>query len=129
MVKNMKEKILKYNPLKEYFFEEGCFINEIFNDPEEVSLSIAWARVKPGARTRLHRVKVIECYLILEGKGRVEVGDLAPQDVGAGDLVFIPIDYPQRITNTGKSDLLFLAICTPRFRPVLYEDIEDFVGI
>jgi hypothetical protein len=63
----MKEKMLKYNPLKEYFFEEGCFINEIFNDPEEVSLSIARARVKPGARTRLHRVKVIEYYLILEG--------------------------------------------------------------
>jgi oxalate decarboxylase/phosphoglucose isomerase-like protein (cupin superfamily) len=31
----------------------------------------------------------------------------------------------QRITNIGKDDLVFLAICTPRFSQDAYEDIDD----
>ncbi|HMS81746.1 MAG TPA: hypothetical protein PKC20_19920 [Burkholderiaceae bacterium] len=31
----------------------------------------------------------------------------------------------QRIANTGETDLLFLAICTPRFEPGCYESLED----
>jgi oxalate decarboxylase/phosphoglucose isomerase-like protein (cupin superfamily) len=32
---------------------------------------------------------------------------------------------PQRITNTGAEDLVFLAICSPRFSQDVYEDIDD----
>jgi hypothetical protein len=32
---------------------------------------------------------------------------------------------PQRITNIGKDDLIFLAICSPRFSPDVYEEIDD----
>jgi mannose-6-phosphate isomerase-like protein (cupin superfamily) len=28
----------------------------------------------------------------------------------------------QRVTNTGEEDLVFLAICTPRFRPENYRE-------
>ena len=59
---------------------------------------------------------------ILQGRGRVEVGDLAPQEVGPGDVVLIPPSVRQRIANTGREDLVFLAICTPRFRNEAYED-------
>ncbi len=31
----------------------------------------------------------------------------------------------QRITNSGDRDLVFLAICTPRFSLDAYEDIEE----
>jgi oxalate decarboxylase/phosphoglucose isomerase-like protein (cupin superfamily) len=31
----------------------------------------------------------------------------------------------QRITNTGVDDLVFLAICSPRFSQDVYEDVED----
>ncbi len=30
----------------------------------------------------------------------------------------------QRITNIGPDDLIFLAICTPRFSNDVYEDLE-----
>jgi hypothetical protein len=30
----------------------------------------------------------------------------------------------QRIANLGDADLLFLAICTPRFVPACYESLE-----
>ena len=42
-----------------------------------------------------------------------------------GDVVLIPPSCPQRITNTGSGDLIFLAICTPRFKQDAYEDIDD----
>ncbi len=63
--------------------------------------------------------------MILDGEGQVEVGDLPPQEVQAGDVVLIPPSVRQRITNAGTGDLVFLAICTPRFRPEAYEDAED----
>jgi mannose-6-phosphate isomerase-like protein (cupin superfamily) len=75
--------------------------------------------------TRLHRLEgVTERYVILEGTGRVEVHGLAPERVEPGDVVVIPPRIAQRLCNTGASDLIFLAICTPRFTPDAYEDME-----
>lgn len=48
-----------------------------------------------------------------------------PQEVEAGDVVLIPASCRQRIANIGAGDLVFLAICTPRFLPGAYEDIDD----
>jgi len=56
----------------------------------------------------------------------VEVGEQPPQELTTGDIVLIPPMCPQRITNIGKDDLIFLAICSPRYRPDAYEDIEEF---
>jgi mannose-6-phosphate isomerase-like protein (cupin superfamily) len=110
---------------QEYDTPEGCFILELSNTSEDPEVSIARARVAPGVTTRWHRVKgTTERYVILQGKGRVEVGDLAPQDVAPGDVVLIPPACRQRITNVGEGDLIFLAICTPRFTNQAYEDIE-----
>jgi RimJ/RimL family protein N-acetyltransferase/mannose-6-phosphate isomerase-like protein (cupin superfamily) len=101
----------------EYFFEEGCFILELLNDPAEPELSIARARVPTGTETRWHRLQESkERYVILQGQGRVEVGDDAPRNVAAGDVVRIPPMTRQRISNTGAQDLIFLAICSPRFQ-------------
>ena len=55
----------------------------------------------------------------------MEVGDLPPSEVGVGDIVIIPPMCPQRITNIGQDDLVFLAICTPRFLSDVYEEIVD----
>jgi mannose-6-phosphate isomerase-like protein (cupin superfamily) len=108
----------------EYFFAEGCFITEMWNSPHDAEVSVARARVEPGVTTRWHRLHgVTERYLILEG--RVEVGDLPPEDVGPGAVVLIPPETRQRITNTGDADLIFLAVCTPRFTLAGYEDLES----
>jgi mannose-6-phosphate isomerase-like protein (cupin superfamily) len=109
----------------EYYFDERCYITEWWNSPADADVSIARARVEPGVTTRLHRLKnTAERYLILEGKGRVEIDGLASSVVGPGDVVVIPSGVSQRISNAGKSDLVFLAICTPRFTAEVYEAIE-----
>lgn len=114
----------------EFFTEERCHITEFSNIEADPDVSIARARVEPDVATRWHRVNdTAERYVILEGVGLVEVGDLPPQEVSYGDVVLIPPSCRQRITNLGKEDLIFLAICSPRFRQEAYEDIEDAIRI
>lgn len=117
----MQPTILHYDPAKEYDTPERCSINEFCNRPEDSELSIAQARVKPGVTTQWHQLRgTTERYVITEGIGRVEIGDLPPTDVGVGDVVIIPAMCRQRITNTGDTDLVFLAICTPPFTHDVY---------
>jgi mannose-6-phosphate isomerase-like protein (cupin superfamily) len=121
----MKEDIKHYNPGAEYYTPEGCYITEISNAPGDPGLSIARARVLPGVTTRWHRLRnTTERYFIIRGKGIMEVGELSPQEVNARDIVLIPPLCRQRITNIGNDDLIFLAICTPRFSVDVYEDID-----
>jgi len=55
----------------------------------------------------------------------VTVGNLQPTAVSAGDLVVIPAGVSQKITNTGKTDLVFHCICTPRFTQDCYCNEEE----
>ena len=118
----MQTRIVTPDPKGEFHTEEACHILETWNSPEDPEASIARARVEPGVTTRWHKLNgVAERYLITSGNGRVEIGELAPTDVGPGDVVVIPPDTRQRITNTGTTDLTFYAICTPRFTPACYQ--------
>ncbi|MGD9947074.1 MAG: cupin domain-containing protein [Desulfobulbus sp.] len=110
----------------EYFFEEGCFIIEMHNSISDPAVSVARARVRPGETTHWHHLDGIrERYLVLEGTGTAEIGDEPATVVTPGDTVQIPPGIRQRITNTGKADLIFLAVCTPRFVPEAYVDLES----
>ena len=121
----MQEKIRRINPDAEVYTPEGCFVNELSNIDADTEASIAQARVPSGKTTRWHRlIGTTERYVILSGEGMVEIGNMVPQRVGPGDVVLIPPDCRQRIKNVGGTDLLFLAVCTPRFRPKAYEDID-----
>ena len=121
----MNASIRHPDPAAEFYTAERCHILELSNAPDDPDGSIARARVEPGATTRRHRLNgVAERYVLLAGRGRAEIGGLPPQDVGPGDVILIPPGAPQRIANLGPTDLVFLAICTPRFRPEDYEDLD-----
>lgn len=129
-----KARILRGSTGQEYQFDDGCFITEWLNSPDDPALSIARARLPPGATTRLHRLNgVAERYVILEGEGRVELvgpdgmvtsADHYVSDVEPGDVIVIPPRMSQRMANIGDTDLVFLALCTPRFTRADYEDTE-----
>lgn len=118
--------ILRGTSATEVDTDERCFITEWSNRADDPALSIARARVAPGVTTRWHRLHgITERYVMLSGHGRVEVGSLPPADVVTGDVVVIPPGCRQRITNTGADDLVFLAICTPRFELKTYEAWDE----
>lgn len=111
--------------VEEQWTDERCYIREILNSPRVPDVSLAQARVEPGVTTEWHRVAVTEWYLIRAGEGLMEVGNSPPFRVEPGDAVEIPVGMPQRITNTGPDDLRFDCLCTPRFRPELYEIVNE----
>jgi mannose-6-phosphate isomerase-like protein (cupin superfamily) len=127
-IKPMQEKIIHAHNFEEYWFHEGCHILEIANHPNDPEVSIARARVEPGQQTVWHRLKgVTERYLIVEGNGIVEIGQECPTPVNKGDVVIIPPGTRQRIRNPDVADLVFYAICSPRFTPDCYEQLEEAI--
>lgn len=125
----MNPEIRLFQPSAEFFTDEGCYINELLNQPFDPKVSIALARVPPSSTTRWHRLHgIVERYVLLEGSGIVEIGDLPEQKVSYGDIVLIPAGIRQRIRNCGNEDLVFLAVCSPRFRHDAYEDIDEENG-
>lgn len=118
-------KIKNNQNTEEYFFEEGCYITELWNENSDAAVSIARARLRPGETTKKHALNAtIERYLVLEGEGRVFIGTDNGQPVKKNDVVVIPAATSQYIHNTGEYDLVFLAICTPRFLQENYQALE-----
>ena len=117
----MNAEIRRADPSREYLTHENCFILEVANDAGDPDVSIARARVLPGVTTEWHRVRDIdERYVIVRGTRKVEVGDMPAAIVSGGGVVRIPANTPQRIMNVGDEDLIFFAICTPRFAQSAY---------
>ena len=117
--------IFKSDPGSEFFSDERCFITEILNTDAIQDVSIARARVEPGVTAELHRLSVDEVYYILEGSGIVEIDNSFRGKVAKGDVVHIRSGLAQRITNISDSDLLFLCICSPKFKPETYTSLEQ----
>lgn len=124
---NVKTRTARGDAARETWFEEGCYIAEWSNDADDPGCSIARAHVPAGSRTRWHRLHgIAERYVVLEGDGIVDVDDgesSLRETIGPGDVVRIPPGAHQRV-QSGQDGLVFLAICTPRFRPGVYEDTE-----
>ena len=108
----------------EIYTAERCYITELFNSAADATLSVARARVVPGVQTQLHSLDVTERYLIEQGEGLLELAGGQEVPVGVGDSALIPAGCAQRITNVGQVDLLFLCVCTPRFLPEHYTNLE-----
>jgi mannose-6-phosphate isomerase-like protein (cupin superfamily) len=54
----------------------------------------------------------------------VAFSGLEPTKVSVGDVIVIPAEASQKITNTGQTDLVFYCVCTPRFTEACYFDDE-----
>jgi mannose-6-phosphate isomerase-like protein (cupin superfamily) len=110
---------------EEYLTPEGCWILEVANDADDEAASVARARVEPGVSTEWHLLRnTAERYLILQGRGRVEIGESPSFEVAIGDVVRIPADIRQRISNIGDDDLIFYCVCTPRFKAANYRSLS-----
>ena len=61
-------------------------------------------------------MKTSEVYYILDGEGIMYI-DEESEKVHAGQAVYIPPSAKQYIKNTGNSDLKFLCIVDPAWKP------------
>ncbi len=117
--------IIDSKNISEFWTSERCFILEILNDPAHPKSSLAVARVPPGVTTQLHRLNATEeTYIIKKGCGVLEI-DGEKSELKQSDAIIIPAGASQRISNVGHEDLEFYCLCTPRFSPECYENLED----
>jgi mannose-6-phosphate isomerase-like protein (cupin superfamily) len=109
---------------EEFWTDERCFITELCNSDRSPDSSLAIARVEPGVTTQLHALEgVTETYIVITGEGEMEVGD-EKFHISPGDQVIIPSGISQRVTSISDTDLRFYCLCTPRFTPESYRNLE-----
>jgi mannose-6-phosphate isomerase-like protein (cupin superfamily) len=98
---------------------DKAVLRELFHPDKaavDIRYSLAHAVVKPGKKTLPHRLATSEIYYILAGRGVMHVGDEAKK-VRPGQAVYIPPGFIQFIENSGRSELAFLCIVDPAWRP------------
>ena len=97
------------------------------------NLAVTWVEVPAGAEQRAHSHPESEqVYVIVRGRGRMEVaGDV--EEVGEGDLVFIPPATQHGIVNDGSEPLVYVAAASPPvsmeelYSEELAPDVADYV--
>jgi len=97
--------------------KDGSEIRELLAHRNSCILkqSLAEARLPPGASTTPHYHSLTEeIYYLLEGSGRMRIGD-ETRDVEPGDAIAIPPGAIHTITNTGTDTLRFLCCCAPAY--------------
>ena len=108
LIKNLKD-------CEEFIGKDKTTLREILhpkNDNVPLSCSLAYAKLKPGDSSLPHRLRSIEIYFILKGKGVMHINDEL-KDVGKDCAVYIPSLSVQFIKNTGSRELEFLCIVAP----------------
>jgi mannose-6-phosphate isomerase-like protein (cupin superfamily) len=113
----------------EFMTDENVFILESWHSPLDPALSIARGRLAPGATSVPHILTgTAERYIVIEGEGELSLAGLGVRPIRAGDVVFFPAGCPQTVTNTGTTDLVLYAVCTPPFDADNYVELENGVG-
>ena len=82
----------------------------------ELECSIAHAIIPPGESTLPHLLKrSTELYFILDGVGEMHI-DNESAPVSPDQCILIPPQARQWIRNTGKENLVFLCIVSPKWQ-------------
>ncbi len=83
---------------------------------EGLACSVAHAIIPPGESTLPHILeKSAELYYILEGTGEMHIGPETAA-VRPGQIILIPACSRQWIRNTGRDNLVFLCIVSPKWQ-------------
>ncbi|NIR68236.1 MAG: cupin domain-containing protein [candidate division Zixibacteria bacterium] len=87
-------------------------------------IAATWVDINPGSKQRLHRHVPEQVYVIVHGKGKMQVGQ-HQQEVGVGDLVYIPSNTLHGIENIADDTLTYISAATPAFNiSALYDTGE-----
>ena len=91
--------------------------------PLALGYSVAHGVLAPGARSKRHRLASSEVYYIIAGHGRLTV-DGAVVTVEPGSVVYVPPGGVQSLNNVGSTDIEFLCLVDPAWRPEDEEVLE-----
>ena len=91
--------------------------------PLTLGYSMAHGILAPGARSKRHRLTSSEVYYIIAGRGRLTVDD-AVVIVEPGSVDCVPPGGTQSLDNLGSTNIEFLCLVDPAWRPEDEEVLE-----
>jgi len=103
---------------------DGSLLRELLHPEKEtlrIRYSLAHAKVKPGQKTKPHRLRTSEVYYIMAGKALMHIGEES-FEVLPQCAIYIPPRSTQCVENTGDCDLEFLCIVEPAWKKQ-YEEV------
>ena len=98
---------------------EGTKIKQYFhphNTLNGISYSLAQFTLNIGKKSLLHKIKSSEIYYILEGDAVLRINKESHQ-LKKDDSIYVPPMTEQCIENTGLTNLRFLCIVEPAWKP------------
>ncbi len=104
--------------LPEFLAGDDSRLRELLHpgkEPLSLRFGLARASVKPGEKTKAHRLMSAEVYDILRGRGIMHNG-AEQEEVSEGCAVDIPPSAEQFIENSGDRELISLCIVDPAWR-------------
>jgi mannose-6-phosphate isomerase-like protein (cupin superfamily) len=105
------------NEVPAFTTKDGSEIRELLaaRNSSIAKQSLAEARLPVGGKTTPHyHPQTEEIYYILEGLGRMQIGE-ETRNVGPGDAIAILPGQTHQITNRGSVVLRFLCCCAPGY--------------
>ena len=90
--------------------------------PLSIGYSLAQGHLKPGSRSKPHRLASSEVYYFLEGEGLFRVGD-EERPIAKGSVVYVAPQETQSVENTGTKNLEFLCLVDPPWK--LEDEVVD----
>ena len=98
---------------------EGTKIKQYFhphNTLNGINYSLAQFTLEVGKKSLLHKIKSSEIYYILEGDAVLKINEESYQ-LKKDDSVYVPPMSEQYIENMGSTNLRFLCIVEPAWKP------------
>jgi len=98
---------------------DGVFSGLLQTDAGEetgkrTELTVTWVEVKPGAKQKVHSHEPEQVYVIVRGKGKIQVGN-SEKVLRSGDSARIPPNTRHGIENSGDEVLEYVSATTPAF--------------
>ena len=112
------KKIIRKHERSPFIAQDKAIVRDIVSpvNSDVKNQSLAEVVILPDASILEHYHKETEeLYYILEGVGKMYIEN-DTWDVGVGDTVIILPGQRHQFTNIGKTDLRFLAMCSPAYR-------------
>lgn len=94
-------------------------LREIFHPakhPLKLGYSLAHGMLGPGQRSKRHVLASSEVYYFIAGQGRFMIDDQV-LSVEAGTTLYVPPGGRQSLENTGATDIEFLCLVDPAWKP------------
>lgn len=84
-------------------------VRKVLNKPD---VQVVYLKFKPGEGLPVHTTKVDVFFYVVEGTGRVTIGDEG-ETVRERDIVFSPKNIPHALENAGDGLFKVLVVKTP----------------